>query len=71
MAERALISLDDLDMAVRDVHDVLLVVGLALNANGTNLTAGSRDALATVIRLGIDRARVAHMGLDDVREALR
>ncbi|RYC29216.1 hypothetical protein D3273_25190 [Lichenibacterium minor] len=71
MAERALISLDDLDMAVRDVHDVLLVVGLALNADGTDLTAGSRDTLATVVRLGIDRAKVAHMGLDDLKETRR
>ena len=68
MAERAPISFDDFDMAVRDLHDVLVVAGLVLNAEGQELPPSSRDALATVIRLGVDRAKVAHMGLDDFRE---
>ncbi|MGI4765482.1 MAG: hypothetical protein ACRYGP_10555 [Janthinobacterium lividum] len=71
MAERAPISLEDFGMAVGDVHDILLVVGLVLNADATALRPAVRDALATVVRLGVDRARVAHMGLDDVREGLR
>lgn len=70
MPERAPIPFDDFDMAVRDLHDVLTVVGLVLNAEPEEMPASSRDALATVVRLGIDRAKVAHMGLDDYREAL-
>ena len=68
MRERAVISFDEFDMAVRDLHDVLVVAGLVLNADGQELSLPSRDALATVIRLGIDRAKVAHIGLDDFRE---
>ena len=55
MAEREPFTFDDVDTATRDV---LIVARSLLDA-----------ALATVVRLGLDRAAVVNMGLDDAREA--
>ena len=67
MAERARISVDEAHTAACDVQDVLMLVGLMLNAEPEDMPARHRDALATLIRLGEDRAQVVHMGLDNFK----
>ena len=69
MPERARVSFAEVDEATRDVHDVLVVAQSLLNAELAPLSIRERDALATVIRLGLDRAVTVNHGLDDLREA--
>ena len=57
-------SYSDADGQVRDVEDVFLVIETVLNMEVAPLSVAIRDALATVARLGRDRANAARHSLD-------
>lgn len=66
MAERVPMSFDEVGIATRDVRDVLIVAQSLLNAMSAPLPVRERDALSTVLRLGLDRAAAVDVGFIDL-----